>query len=159
MNKSLITYEIYTDGAAKGNGREHCSGGWAYIILKDSSLIRKDSACVLDTTNQRMELTAVIEALKACEDLWNEDYEYHIYSDSAYIINCYFQEWWKSWVRFDWKKSNGDVVKNADLWAQIVPYFNRRSFFFHKVSGHSGDYYNEMVDTMASEAALKRMEG
>ena len=65
MNKSILTYEIYTDGSAKGTDPAHKSGGWAYCILFDGDLIRKDNGHVNDTTNQRMELQAAIEALKA----------------------------------------------------------------------------------------------
>ena len=67
MNKSIITYEIYTDGSAKGTNPAHKSGGWAYCILYDGDLIRKDSGHVNDTTNQRMELTAAADALEALQ--------------------------------------------------------------------------------------------
>ena len=72
MSKSIITYEIYTDGSAKGNDPNNRSGGWAYVLLYDGDIIRKDCGIVLGTSNQRMELQACAEALKACELLWDE---------------------------------------------------------------------------------------
>ena len=153
MNKSIINYEIYTDGAAKGNDAAHRSGGWAYCILFDGDIIRKDSGTVLDTTNQRMELQAVIEGLKACEFFWNEDYEYHFYCDSAYVINCYHQGWYINWEQNGYKNAKKQPIANMDLWSQIIPYFKRKSFFFHKVEGHANNYYNNFVDRMAQAAA------
>lgn len=153
MNKSILNYEIYTDGSAKGNGTKHCSGGWAYVILYDGDIIRRDSGTVLDTTNQRMELQAAIEALKACELFWDESKEFHIYSDSAYLTNCYFQEWYVNWEKNGWRNAARKEIANQDLWIQIIPYFKRKSFYFHKVEGHADNYYNNLVDKMAQGAA------
>lgn len=151
--KSVIPYEIYTDGSAKGGDPAHKCGGWAYVIVKDGDIIRSDSGTVYDTTNQRMELQAAIEALKACELLWDEHSNYEIYSDSAYFINCYTQEWWKTWEQNNWRNSSKKPVANPDLWGQIIPYFKRKSFSFHKVKGHADNHYNNMVDQMAQKAA------
>lgn len=154
MNKSILTYDIYTDGSARGNDPAHNCGGWAYCILYDGDLIRSDSGTVNDTTNQRMELQAAIEALKAIEDnFWNPDYEYHIYSDSAYLTNCYFQGWFYNWEKNGWINSARKPVANVDLWMQIIPYFKRKSFVFHKVKGHADNYYNNLVDKLAQAAA------
>lgn len=155
MNKSIITYDIYTDGSAKGNDPNNRSGGWAYVMLYDGDIIRKDSGNVLATTNQRMELQACVEALKACELFWSEDKEFHIYSDSAYLINCYFQSWYVNWEQNGFHNANKKPVANVDLWAEIIPYFKRKSFHFHKVEGHADNYYNNLVDKMAQEAAAK----
>lgn len=153
MNKSVITYDIYTDGSAKGNDPNNRSGGWAYVMLYDGDIIRKDSGNVLATTNQRMELQACAEALKACELFWSEDKEFHIYSDSAYLINCYFQSWYVNWEQNGFRNANKKPVANVDLWAEIIPYFKRKSFHFHKVQGHADNYYNNLVDEMAQKAA------
>lgn len=155
MNKSVIPYEVYTDGSAKGNGFGHASGGWAYVLMYDGDIIRRDSGNVLDTTNQRMELQAVIEGLKACEMFGNETSEYHFYTDSAYITNCYFQGWYQTWEKNGWKNAKNQPIANSELWAEIIPYFKRKSFFFHKVEGHADNYYNNLVDNMAQTAAGK----
>lgn len=153
MNKSILTYEIYTDGSAKGNDPNNRSGGWAYVILYDGDIIRRDSGNVLATTNQRMELQAAVEALKACELFWDETKEFHIYSDSAYFINCHDQGWYITWEKNGYKNANKKPVANMDLWSQIIPYFKRKSFHFHKVEGHADNYYNNVVDQMAQKAA------
>lgn len=153
MNKSVIPYEIYTDGSAKGNDPAHRLGGWAYCILYDGDIIRRDSGTEIDTTNQRMELRAAIEALKACENFVKPEAEFFIYSDSAYFINCYTQEWYKTWEKNKWRNSQNKPVANPELWGEILPYFKRRSFHFEKVKGHADNYYNNLVDEMAQKAA------
>ena len=152
MNKSIITYEIYTDGSAKGTNPAHKSGGWAYCILYDGDLIRKDSGHVNDTTNQRMELTA---ALMACREIDAMDgfATVKLYSDSAYLINCYKQNWWKAWRANGWKNSKKEPVANQDLWEGIIPFFMKApGYDFIKVRGHQGVEWNEVVDKMAVRA-------
>lgn len=155
MNKSVLPYEIYTDGSAKGNDPSNRSGGWAYVMLYDGDIIRRDSGNVLATTNQRMELQACAEALRACELFWDETKEFHIYSDSAYLINCYRQGWYINWEKNGFRNAKKQEVANQDLWAEIIPYFKRKSFSFYKVEGHADNYYNNFVDNMAQEAAAK----
>ena len=91
-----MMYEIYTDGATSGNGKANAPGGWAYVILKDGRLVSQNSGAEVGTTNQRMELTA---ALRACEEIEAMDgfATVRLYSDSAYLINCFKQNWWKAW--------------------------------------------------------------
>ena len=155
MNKSLFPYEIYTDGSAKGNDPAKRLGGWAYCILFDNTMVRKDSGCVTETTNQRMELQAVIEAIKGIEILTNAstEYNYIVYSDSAYVVNCYEKGWYVGWESNGWKNARKDPVKNMDLWSQIIPYFKRKSWTFCKVPGHADNYYNNYVDKLAQDAA------
>lgn len=155
MNKSLLTYDIYTDGSAKGNDPANRSGGWAYVILYDGDIIRRDSGNILATTNQRMELQACVEALRACELFWDETKEFRIFSDSAYLINCYRQGWYINWEKNGFRNAKKQEVANQDLWSEIIPYFKRKSFTFHKVEGHADNYYNNFVDNMAQEAAAK----
>ena len=152
----IIPYKIYTDGSAKGNGSVNTFGGWAFLIQYDGNTVLRANGAEKNTTNQRMELQAVIEALKACEALWNPNYEYHFYSDSAYLINCYEQKWYENWERNGWVTTTRKPVSNSELWAEIIPYFRRKSFFFHKVKGHEDDYYNNYVDELAQKAADKR---
>lgn len=151
--KSLIPYEVYVDGSAKGNGTSHSCGGWAYCILYDGDVIRKESGTVVDTTNSRMELMAMLKGLKACEMFGDEHSVYHIYSDSAYIINCCYKSWYLAWEKNGWVNSKKELVAHSDLWCQIIPYFKRKSFFFHKVKAHADNYYNNLVDQMAQAAA------
>lgn len=155
MNKSVLEYTIYTDGSTKGNGTTEAIGGWAYAIIHDSSVISKDCGAVTNTTNQRMELQAAIEAIKAVLKITknNPTDSYVIYSDSAYLVNCYLQGWYKSWLKNGWINSKKQEVKNQDLWWELIPYFESNSWDFRKVKGHANDYYNNLVDELAQGAA------
>ena len=89
--------EIYTDGSTRGNGKENACGGYAYVLIVNGVLRIANSDGCINTTNQRMELTAAIEGLKEAE---KENFSSIIvYSDSAYLINCYQQNWWKNWEK------------------------------------------------------------
>ena len=112
-------YEVYTDGAVSGNGKENAPGGWAYVILKDGEIIAHESGGEIGTTNQRMELTA---ALKACEEVERIDpfATVKLYSDSAYFIRCFKENWWKNWRCNGWKNSKKEPVANQDLWEKLI---------------------------------------
>lgn len=155
-------YEIYTDGATSGNGRVDAPGGWAYIVLKDGEIIKADSGGERGTTNQRMELTA---ALKACEEIEKIDSfaTVKLYSDSAYLINCFKQNWWKSWRVNGWCNSKKEPVANQDLWEKLIYFFIKApGYDFIKVRGHAGNetnhgYWNNIVDKMAVAAKMRYM--
>ncbi len=134
MNKTVV----YTDGACSGNPGP---GGWAWAI--DGG--RSDSGSDLDTTNQRMELTAVLEALKANTGA------VEIVSDSTYVVNCFNDRWYEGWLKRNWRNSNRKPVANRDLWEPVVEQFQRRrdELVFTWVKGHSGDRMNDVVDAMA----------
>lgn len=156
-NKSIIPYEIYTDGSAKGADASNRLGGWAYCILFDGDMVRKDSGGVRATTNQRMELQAVIEAIKGARELSKDDPGaiYKVYSDSAYVVNCFAQGWYIGWEANGWRNAAKKEVANQDLWQEIIPYFKSKSWHFYKTKAHEDDYYNNYVDKMAQEASEK----
>lgn len=152
-----MRYEIYTDGACRGNGKGNAIGGWGYIILRNNEVIHKANGGEANTTNQRMELTA---AIMACEKLMEIDpfAIVKLYSDSAYMINCKKQNWYKSWERNGWKNSKKQPVANPDLWKRLIGYFDNESQFeFIKVKGHAGrteqEKWNELVDKLAVAGA------
>lgn len=150
-------YEVYTDGATSGNGKADAPGGWAYVILRDGAVVSQNSGGEKGTTNQRMELTA---ALKACEEIEAMDSfaTVKLYSDSAYLINCYKQNWWKNWRANGWRNSKKEPVANQDLWEKLIRYFMMApGYDFIKVKGHAGNdtkaaYWNDVVDKMAVQA-------
>lgn len=156
-NKSIIPYEIYTDGSAKGADASNRLGGWAYAILFDGDMVRKDSGGVRATTNQRMELQAVIEAIKGARELSKDDPGaiYKVYSDSAYVVNCYTQGWYIGWEANGWRNAAKKEVANRELWEQIIPFFKSKSWHFYKTKAHENDYYNNYVDAMAQQASEK----
>lgn len=147
-----MRYEIYTDGATSGNGKANAPGGWAYVILRDGHLISQNSGAEVGTTNQRMELTA---ALRACEEIDAMDgfATVKLYSDSAYLINCFKQNWWKNWRANGWKNSKKEPVANQDLWERLIYFFMKTpGYDFIKIRGHAGHEYNELVDRLAVRA-------
>ena len=153
-------FEVYTDGATTGNGKANAPGGWAYVILKDGSLVAQDSGGEIGTTNQRMELTA---ALNACREVERMDAfaKVRIYSDSAYLVNCWKQNWWRAWLVNGWKNSKKQPVANEDLWRGLIPFFEKvpNGYDFVKVKGHAGNetvhgYWNDYVDKLAVAAKV-----
>lgn len=150
-------YEIYCDGAASFNGKDNAPGGWAYVILKDGHLISQNSGGEVGTTNQRMELTAM---LKACEELEAMDgfATVKVYSDSAYCIRCFKENWWKNWRVNGWRNSKKEPVANQDLWEKLIFFFMKApGYDFVKVRGHQGVHWNEEVDKMAVAAKMRYM--
>ncbi len=150
--QKIIDLEIYTDGSAKSIGRK-IFGGWAFVAIEDNKEIFRAADGVYDTTNQRMELTAVVQALQWASENRRQNQLVTIHSDSAYIINCYRQQWYKAWQNNGWKNSKGDDVANADLWGEIIPYFSNYWYLFTKVAGHAGDFWNERCDEYAQYEA------
>lgn len=140
---------VYTDGACLGNPGP---GGWGWAVdVRRSSTAGElfGSGGEPHTTNQRMEIKAVIEALRAI------DGDVLVVSDSTYVVNCFKQKWWVGWLRKGWRNSQGKPVANRDLWEELFELAldpNRR-VTFEWVKGHSGDQMNDLVDTLATEAA------
>lgn len=154
----VLPIEIYTDGSLKKFGQKMTFGGWAYVVVQDQKEIYYASDCEENTTNQRMELTAIAEALDYIKQNRRTSEKVIIYSDSAYIINCYLQEWYINWQHNGWKTSNKTDVANQDLWRRIIPYFDNFWYDFRKVAGHAGNYWNEFCDTLAQNESNKLKE-
>lgn len=133
---------LYTDGACSGNpGR----GGWGAILIYGS--YRKElSGGEPMTTNNKMELTAVIEGLKAL----NEPCEVDVYSDSAYVVNAFLQDWISGWIRRGWKN-----VKNIELWNELIALTEKHKVHFNKVKGHADDELNNRCDELARSEVKK----
>lgn len=142
-------YQLYTDGATSKNGTEGAVGGWAYILLKDGLQIGAAAKKVSPATNNICELLAIINGCQAVFPLLKSIDSIEVYSDSAYCINCVNEKWYKKWLQNDWKTSAKEPVKNAELWNKLVPFFDDPRFKWIKVKGHSGNYWNEMVDKLA----------
>ena len=100
------------------------------------------------TTNQRMELSAAVEGLAAI----SERRRVHLYSDSAYIVNCFLEGWWERWEKNGWRNSQKRPVANRDLWDRILHGARRHDVVWHKVAGHAGDPLNERADLLARGA-------
>ena len=138
---------IHTDGACRGNPGP---GGWAWA----SGTEEYASGHHEHTTNQRMEVLAVIEALKS-----NGDSDIEIVSDSTYVVKCFNDKWHVGWDRRGWKNSQGQPVANRDLWEELFALVlnSGRNITFTWVKGHSGDVMNDFCDVLATEAADRQI--
>lgn len=139
--------QIYTDGACSGNPGP---GGWAAILVVGERE-KELSGAEKHTTNQRMEIKAAVEGLKAL----TRPCDVVLYSDSAYLVNCMTQKWYVKWKRSGWLNSSREPVKNQDLWEALLQAMEGHTLRFDKVKGHSGHSYNERCDELAREA-IKR---
>lgn len=135
---------IYTDGACSGNPGK---GGWGAILMC-GTVEKEISGAEPQTTNNRMELTAPIEALK----LLKRPCKVTVYSDSAYLINAFRQGWIYNWQKNGWKTADNKDVKNRELWEEIYHYTQVHQIQWIKVKGHSDNAYNNRCDKMAVEA-------
>ena len=156
--EKIINVEVYTDGSLKKVGQKMTFGGWAFIVVVDSKMIYYAAGGETSTTNQRMELQAIIEGLKYAQSIRRDTEKVVIFSDSAYAINCYTQEWYIKWMLNGWISSGNKEVANKDLWEQIIPFFDDFWYSFHKVKGHAGIVWNERCDELAQAAAEKQRE-
>lgn len=141
---------IYTDGACSGNPGP---GGWGAVLLYGNH--RKEiSGAVPETTNQRMELTAAIEALKALK----EPCRVKLYSDSAYLVNAFRQGWIKRWQENGWRTIKKEPVENQDLWRELLELTARHQVEWLKVTGHSDNEENNRCDALAREAIANMLK-
>jgi ribonuclease HI len=142
----MNTVTIYTDGACDPNPG---IGGWAAILIKGEHK-KILTGGQRDTTNNRMELTAAIEALRAL----TKPCRVTLFTDSEYVRNAIVLGWLNNWIKKGWRNSGGPV-KNRDLWEQLLEQINRHQIDWHWVRGHDSDPLNNECDRLAVEARLK----
>lgn len=132
---------IYTDGACSGNPGP---GGWGAILMYNDYK-KKICGGNKNTTNNIMEVSAVIEALKLLKSPCNVT----LYSDSAYVVNCFNQGWIYNWIKKGWKTAGNEPVKNKELWQELYELTKVHKVKFVKVKGHSDNEYNNRCDELA----------
>lgn len=160
--------EIFTDGACSGNGTKTAIGGWACVMraLRKESSNRRE--CVKEqvltgnkhgTTNNEMELQAILEGLKALREDSIPLHSYHIYTDSQYCIDA-IESWSKNWEKNGWKTKDKSPVKNKELIQQILKIRKAMGarLTFHWVKGHASHPINNRVDELAVSAKNKLLE-
>jgi len=141
-------FKVYTDGACLGNPGP---GGYAAVILdQNSQKLKTVSGSEKDSTNNRMELKAVIEALKIIP----KNTKIELYSDSTYVLNG-LSSWIEGWKRNGWKTAGKNEVANQDLWQELDQLSSEFELSYHKIKGHSGDQFNDEVDILAKKEAEK----
>lgn len=137
---------LYTDGACSGNPGP---GGFGYAVVIDDVLTLKGSGGLISTTNNQMELSAVIEGLKAIP----KNCSVTVYTDSSYIANAFQKHWIEGWKSRNWIKSDGSAVLNRELWEQLLSAMAKhKEVKFVWVKGHAGNKYNELCDKLAVDA-------
>lgn len=135
---------IYTDGACSGNPGP---GGWGTILMYQGHE-KELSGGAKDTTNNIMEITAVLEGLKALK----KPCRVSLYSDSAYVVNAFNQKWIYGWLKNGWKNSSKEPVKNKELWQELYELTKKHEVTFIKVKGHADNEYNNRCDELARNA-------
>ena len=135
---------IYSDGACSGNPGP---GGWAAVVI-DGDEERELSGAEARTTNQRMEIRGALEGLRSLD----RPRHVGLYSDSAYVVNCFRDKWYERWLRNGWKNAQKKPVENRDLWEALIAEVERHQVTWHKVAGHSGHPLNDRADRLAVAA-------
>jgi ribonuclease HI len=150
---------IFTDGACSENPGP---GGWAAVFNTESKCYYI-SGNEIETTNNRMELKAVIEAFRNILEKAKVTNEFEIFSDSAYVVNAINNHWIEVWQKNNWKTTKGDDVKNRDLWEEFSKVRKEVlqrgiNVTIIKIKGHAGNSFNELVDKIAREESMKAKE-
>ncbi len=151
MSRALKEVTIYTDGACRGNPGP---GGWAAVLLysgHEKEIVGREA----NTTNQRMEMKAALEGLKALK----EPCRVRLHSDSAYLVNAFNQGWLEKWQRNGWVTTNKEPVANQDLWNELLTLHQKHRVQWIKVKGHSDNVLNNRADRLAQEAIDQKTPG
>ncbi len=142
--------DLYTDGACSYNPGP---GGWGCVLIYGKNQ-KQISGGVNSTTNNRMEIFAVIQGLRALKTAC----EVTVYSDSAYVVNAINQGWLENWQKNNWKNASKDPVKNTDLWKLLLMEMSDHKCNFVKVKGHADNEYNNLCDKLATTEIKKLIE-
>lgn len=129
-NDSVL--RIYTDGGCAGNQSEENLGGWG-AILEYGQAVKELYGSEANTTNNRMEMTALLEAFRAIK---KDGQQIQVFSDSSYLMDCFRKKWYVNWQSNGWKTSQKKPVENQDLWEELLPFLDRHSIDFYRVKGH-----------------------
>lgn len=154
---------IWTDGSSINNGENKGMGGYGVVLLYgdfsevdiitkycEDEFTKTDFRGATETTNQREEIKSVIEGLKM---LKRTDVDVQVFSDSAYVVNCMNDGWYRNWRTNGWVNSKKKPVENRDLWEELLSIIEDNGFFikFNKIKGHDKIYYNEFADQLAKK--------
>ena len=145
MGKKIV--EIYADGGCRSNGIESAIGGYGIVLIYKEN-VKELKKGFKNTTNNIMELTAVIDALS----MLKEPCIVKLYSDSAYVINAFNNGWTEKWQKNGWINSAKQPVKNKELWEKLICLSKIHDIEFIKVKGHADNYYNNRCDELANLA-------
>lgn len=142
--------DIYTDGSCSVNSGK---GGWGIVVVYQDKVYYEACGAEENTTNNKMELTAFLTAMKWVEEHFKDEHvSYTIHTDSAYIANCFKDQWYKRWEINGWRTANRVAVKNKELWEEIIKIYKATEHIcsISYVKGHSDNVWNERADTLAT---------
>ena len=146
---------FYTDGSYSSKTE---MGGWAAICLEDNAIIDTQTGYEPYTTGNRMELFAFLSALESINSIQTGHVKVTIYTDSAYIANCFKDGWWRKWINNGWKTADRQDIKNQDLWGRIIALYIKLNKKFEldivKIKGHDGHQWNEYADLLAKKCRM-----
>ncbi|QHI72281.1 ribonuclease H family protein [Aminipila terrae] len=128
----MMILKIYTDGACSGNQNDNNIGGWG-CVLEYGEHQKELFGGQADTTNNRMEMTALIEALSAVK---KQNQTIEVFSDSSYLMNCFREKWYEGWLKNNWITSGKKPVENRDLWENLLALVDGHNISFYRVKGH-----------------------
>lgn len=147
-----MTVKVYTDGACSNNGKPNSKGGWGFVVVNENDeQVYEEFGGKVGATNNEMELAGFLYGLNYAIGYAMIGQEIEIYSDSAYIVNCINECWYKKWERNGFQASNGESVKNQDYWKPLIKDIEQYKDVVKviKVKGHNGNKYNEIADKLA----------
>lgn len=148
--------EFYTDGAYSSKTE---MGGWAAICLEDGMIIDEQTGYEPYSTNNRMELMAILSAFENINTIETTQTKVIVYTDSAYAANAFNQAWYQSWLKNGWKTADRQDVKNQDIWHRLVALYIKLKAKYNleivRVKGHSSNKWNSYVDALAVRARQK----
>lgn len=141
---------LYTDGGCRGNdsSKKNIGGLGGVLIYPKLNKMKKYKEGHINTTNNQMEIMAIIKGL----ELLKEPCKVDIYSDSAYVVNAFNQNWIQSWKSKNWTRGKSGELKNRELWKRLDQLTQTHNVTFHKVKGHSDNKYNNLADQLVNEA-------
>ena len=123
---------IYTDGGCSGNQNDENLGGWG-AVLEYAAASKELYGAERNTTNNRMEMTALLRAFEAIK---KDGQSIQVFSDSSYLMDCFRKGWYRNWQKNGWMTSGKKPVENQDLWQALLPYLDRHDIRFYRVKGH-----------------------
>lgn len=146
--------KIYADGGCRGNQSDNNIGAYGFIILDENdNVMHKEAKAFKNTTNNKMELLGVIKAIEYINSTYNNSsFILEIYSDSSYVCDAFNKGWINGWIKNNWLTAKKQLVKNKDLWSQLLSCSKQHSLNFKWIKGHAGNDYNEMCDNLLNVA-------
>ena len=132
MSNEITILRIYTDGACSGNQNDENIGGWG-SILEFGPHQKEMFGGEINTTNNKMEMTALLQALKKKK---KPDQKIEVFCDSSYLMDCFRKKWYERWLKNGWMTSGKKPVENREIWEELLPFLEEHDFTFYRVKGH-----------------------